>query len=82
MRSRESGYHCGIYRSAGGVFNFATMPDDASAEKLRELELLRHEYKAAMSVATDPEEKWRLYRILQELNSTIERIIQRGDKAS
>jgi hypothetical protein len=58
------------------------MPDDSNSVQLRELELLRHEYKAAISVATDPDEKWRLYRILQELNTTIERLIQRGNKAS
>lgn len=57
------------------------MPD-ASPDQLRELEMLRHEYKAAISVATDPDEKWRLYRILQELNLTIGRLIKLGDKVS
>jgi hypothetical protein len=58
------------------------VPDATSPDQLSELEMLRHEYKAAMSVAADPDEKWRLYRILQELNFTIERVRQTGDKAS
>jgi hypothetical protein len=58
------------------------MPDNSNAEQLSELEMLRHEHKAAMSVATDPEEKWRLYRILQELSLYIEQLVQPFDKAS
>jgi hypothetical protein len=58
------------------------MSDDASSDQMRELEMLRHEYKAAMSVATDPDEKWRLYRILQELNLCIERLVQQRENAS
>jgi hypothetical protein len=58
------------------------MPDDSSTDRLRELELLRHEYKAAMSVATDPEEKWRLYRMLQGLNLCIERLVQQVGQGS
>jgi hypothetical protein len=58
------------------------MPEDASSDQVRELELLRREYRAALSVAIDPDEKWRLYRVLQELNATIERLTQRGEKAS
>ena len=56
------------------------MSDDASSDQMRELEMLRHEYKAAMSVATDPDEKWRLHRILQELNLCIERLVQQRDQ--
>lgn len=43
-------------------------------EQLHELELLRREYEATLQVTTDPEEKWRLYRILQELRACILRI--------
>lgn len=43
---------------------------------LRELEMLRMEYRAELSVATDPEERYRLYRMVQELNACIERMQQ------
>jgi hypothetical protein len=54
--------------------------EDAKSEQMRELELLRREYEAAIRVATDPDEKWRLYRVMQELNTTIERLTRRGEK--
>ena len=56
------------------------MPENSNSEQVKELEMLRHEYKAAMGEATDPDEKWRLYRILQELNLCIERLVQQRDQ--
>ena len=58
----------GIYGAARQVPN-ANMANDATPDKVKELEMLRHEYKAAMSVAIDPEEKWRLFRALREPSS-------------
>jgi hypothetical protein len=57
------------------------MSDNSNAEQLKELELLRQEYMAAISEATDPDEKWRLCRVLKELDLAIDRILHR-DKAS
>lgn len=48
-------------------------------DQLRELEMLRSEYRAAISAAHDPEERYRLYRMVQELNACIERIQQKQD---
>jgi hypothetical protein len=56
------------------------MPENSNSEQVKELEMLRHEYKAAMGEATDPDEKWRLHRILQELNLCIERLVQQRDQ--
>jgi hypothetical protein len=58
------------------------MSDNSSAEQLKELELLRREYMAAITEATDPDEKWRLYRVLKELDLAIQRLILHRDKAS
>ena len=58
------------------------MNEKATPDELKELEKLRHEYKAAMSVAIDPEEKWRLFRALHELNLCIERLVQQGETAA
>jgi hypothetical protein len=58
------------------------MPENSNSEQVKELEMLRHEYKAAMGEATDPDEKWRLHRILQELNLCIERLVQQRENAS
>ena len=58
------------------------MSDSASAEQMRELELLRREYQAAVRVATDADERRRLYRVLQEINATIDRLTRRGEEAS
>jgi hypothetical protein len=57
------------------------MSDNSNAEQLKELELLRQEYMAAISEATGPDEKWRLCRVLKELDLAIDRILHR-DKAS
>ena len=40
-------------------------------EQLYELEALRREYALAMSQVTDPTEKLRLYRMVQELSECI-----------
>jgi hypothetical protein len=47
-------------------------------DHLHELEILRHEYRAAMTVTCDSEERYRLYRIVQELNACIERLHQQA----
>jgi hypothetical protein len=57
------------------VFN-CNMLENSDSDKVKELEMLRYEYRAAMSVATDPDEKWRLHRMLRELNLCIESLIQ------
>ena len=49
----------------------ATLPDP---DQLKDLKMLRHEYDAAMTVACDPDEKWRLYRMVQDLDMCIERV--------
>ncbi len=45
---------------------------------LQELQFLRHDYRCALSVSCDPEEKYRLYRLIQELNACIERMQRAG----
>lgn len=50
--------------------------DMNDADQLRELEMLRAEYRAAMSVTYDADERYRLYRMVQELNACIERLQQ------
>ncbi len=38
--------------------------------------MLRHDYRTSLQTAFDPEEKRRLYRVIQELNACIERLQQ------
>ncbi len=45
---------------------------------LEELEMLRLEYRSSLSVTSDPEEKYRLYRMIQELNACIDRMRQQA----
>jgi hypothetical protein len=48
------------------------------ADHLHELEILRHDYRVAMSATADAQERYRLYRIVQELNAWIERLQQQS----
>lgn len=43
---------------------------------LQQLVMLRHDYRTSLQTAFDPEEKRRLYRVIQELNACIERLQQ------
>jgi hypothetical protein len=52
------------------------MPDPAVMEQVHELQLLRHEYQAEMSVCCEQAKKSRLYRMVQELNVCIEHLQQ------
>jgi hypothetical protein len=52
------------------------MHSSAQLDQLEELRALLHEYDAAMKVTCDPDEKWRLYRNLQELRTCIESLRQ------
>ncbi len=61
--------------SQSAALPFRIVPDDLSnVEQLRELRLLVQEHRAAMSVTHDPDERYRLYRMVQELNACIERM--------
>jgi hypothetical protein len=44
---------------------------DANADELHELYLLQREYEAALAVACEADEKWRLWRILHEIRTCI-----------
>lgn len=55
----------------GHVENLNIMQPNADPEHLAELYQLAREYEAALQVASDLEEKWRLYRILQEIRACI-----------
>ena len=66
---------CGIDPASLRPYPSRIVPDDLSnVEQLRELRLLVQEHRAAMSVTNDPDERYRLYRMVQELNACIERM--------
>lgn len=48
--------------------------ENVNSDTLHELLMLRHEYRAAMSVTCDPEERFRLYRLVNELTTSIDRL--------
>lgn len=47
---------------------------DSVLNDLHELNQLRHEFKAAILVTSDPDEKWRLHGTLRELEDCIDRL--------
>ena len=47
------------------------MKDEHNAEIVPELYGLMREYEAAIQVSCDPEEQWRLRRILHELRACV-----------
>jgi hypothetical protein len=52
------------------------MAEPSVMEQVHELELLRHEYRVELSMASDPEKKRRLYRMVQELTACIDYLQQ------
>jgi hypothetical protein len=52
------------------------MPDHSHADRLNELEQLRHEYQSAIGATDDPFEARRLNRIVRELDMCVERMRQ------
>jgi hypothetical protein len=45
--------------------------ENPTGEHIPELYAICREYEATLQVTSDPDEKWRLYRILQELRACI-----------